>query len=218
MLYRFFAILILIIPSITFASFSDVKDTYRYKDAINHLQDEGILNGFPDGSFRPDQRINRAEFVKIIVEKIIKDPAYKGYFDSGLSDCLAKGTYNYFSDVPYDAWFAGYVCFAQQLTLIQGYADKTFRPDTSIIFTEAASILSDPGVFITNNNLQKDFPRNKDPWYHYPITFLAINKAIPPSVDSINQYITRGEMAEMIYRLSTSNFSKNSRTYEELTK
>jgi len=158
------------------------------------------------------------EFLKIIVEKILHDEAYDDNFAGALSRCVSEGTYGNFSDVPKNVWFAGYVCFAHELTLIQGYPNKTFRPDISISFSEAASILSNPGVFASSGFTYPHTPGPSDPWYKHPIDFLAMHKAIPTSVTSISQYITRGEMAEMVYRLQTKNASKPSRTFEDLEK
>lgn len=49
------------------ATFPDVSSDYIYSDAINYVQEEGIVNGFNDGTFKPEQTITRAEFTKVIV-------------------------------------------------------------------------------------------------------------------------------------------------------
>lgn len=216
MQYRLLVALVIFIPSMAYASFPDVPTTHPNFDAIQYLQNREIVKGFSNGSFRPNQKINRVEFLKIVIEKILHDDAYSGYFNEALPECLKEGSYGNFSDVPKDTWFTGYVCFAQELTLIQGYPDNTFRPDTSISFSEAASILSNPTIFTSSDLTYPDAPNPSVAWFKYPIDFLAMNYAIPTSISSISQYITRGEMAEMIYRLQTKNIAKPSRTFEDL--
>lgn len=48
-----------------FASFSDISESHFYKDAIEFLQDAGVVKGYDDGTFRPDNLISKAEFLKM---------------------------------------------------------------------------------------------------------------------------------------------------------
>jgi hypothetical protein len=50
-----------------YAFFSDVSSGHVNYDAIKYVQDNGIVSGYQDGTFKPDKTINRAEFTKIIV-------------------------------------------------------------------------------------------------------------------------------------------------------
>ena len=61
------AILSIGILSVASAAFSDVSVSTQYADAIKYAETNGIVSGYPDGSFKPLSRINRAEFTKIIV-------------------------------------------------------------------------------------------------------------------------------------------------------
>ncbi len=47
-------------------SFSDVPANHSNADAIAYVKSQGIVSGYSDGTFRPDQQINRAEFAKIV--------------------------------------------------------------------------------------------------------------------------------------------------------
>ncbi len=49
-------------------SFSDVPDDHPYIKAIEYLQNNDIVQGYEDGTFRPEQTINRAEFTKVLLE------------------------------------------------------------------------------------------------------------------------------------------------------
>jgi len=177
--------------SITLAAFPDVSSTHDNFDAIEYVQAQGIVAGYPDGTFKPNQKINRAEFTKIIMEA-----AFPGI--SKGSDC--------FPDVLKE-WFAKYICEAKLKNIIGGYPDGTFRPDQDISFVEAAKII----VLTLGYEVGAD-----DVWFKPFVDALAERNAIPLSITDFNQYITRGEMAEMIYRLKADITDKPSTSYNKL--
>ncbi|MEB2280025.1 S-layer homology domain-containing protein [Lysinibacillus xylanilyticus] len=55
-----------IVPVASAASFTDVTDTNSHKDAISSLVDAGIIKGYPDGTFKPDQFVSRGQVVKLL--------------------------------------------------------------------------------------------------------------------------------------------------------
>jgi len=178
--------------SLVYASFGDVLSTHPDYEAISYLHDQHIVDGYPDGTFRPDNPINRAEFTKIISEN---------YFPG-----QAEGS-NCFPDVD-TQWFAKYVCFSKIRNFIIGYPDGNFNPSDNINFAEIAKILVNvSGLTVTPDS---------DIWYRPYAEKLAELQAIPLSVTSFSQKVTRAEMAEMIYRLRAGVTSKPSRTYEQL--
>lgn len=95
-----------------FAAFSDVGDDNTYKDAITTLTKLKVIDGYEDGTFKPDGQITRAEFTKLIVFILgYKDLAY----DS--SD---------FTDVDASHWAKNYIQTAYNLGIIAGMGDGTF--------------------------------------------------------------------------------------------
>ena len=108
-------------------AYNDVAATDWYNNAISTLSGMGIIEGYPDGSFRPDAPITRAEFTKIAV----------GFFDE-VGNYVA-GTY---SDVPADAWYADFIDAAVDLGLIEGYPDGTIRPNATITRAESCTIVN----------------------------------------------------------------------------
>lgn len=106
--------------------FWDVLPLRTGYDSIISLHNRGIITGYADGSFRPDNGINRAEFIKLLV--------------AGFKSSELRVDTNCFRDVK-DEWFSSYVCAAKRLGWIEGYGDNTFRPDLMINRAEAMKIL-----------------------------------------------------------------------------
>ncbi len=180
------------------AEFSDIPIAHENWDAIDYVESEGIVNGYPDGTFRPDAPINRAEFTKIIIGAV-----YEG---SVIDACTTAS----FPDVPESEWFAPYVCVAEANGIVGGYPDGTFRPTASINFVEAAKIIV--AAFGYDSAVTQD----PDVWYKGYVDLMANMRAIPITLDGFESEVTRGEMAEMIYRIRAELFDNDSHTYESL--
>lgn len=182
--------------------FTDVPTTSTYFESIEYLRTQKVLKGYLDGTFKPDTRINRAEFVHFAVNPYILDT-------NNMSDCMranvpeASNTV-FYSDVSKDSWYATDVCFAKIKDLIGGYPDGTYRPANSINFVEAAKIISNVfSLDITNQE-------NGEFWYRPYVQSLSDLHAIPVSIKRFDQILTRGEMAEIVYRLKADKTQKAS--------
>ena len=166
--------------------FSDVSDSYVYADAVAWARAEGIVEGYSDNTFRPTAQVNRAEFVKILIE---------AYNVSTVALCRIAP----FADTDLSEWYGPYVLAARCKGVVSGYPDGTFRPDQSINVVEAAKIIAnlDAGV-----NLE---PGQNQEWYEVYMKYLYDHDAVVPSIKRIDQLVTRGEMVEMMYRLRESD-------------
>src|SRR3990167_10403167 len=113
-------------------NFSDIADTEIYKDAIQFLYDSKIVKGYDNGTFKPQNTINRAEMVKIIAEAELK-------YNNLSSDFLTNySNQKCFSDVPAGEWYTKYVCYGKNQGWIVGYENgKYFHPANTITFVEA---------------------------------------------------------------------------------
>ena len=107
------------------APLSDVAGE-KCEDAVNVLTNLGVVSGYPNGKYKPDQVVTRAEMAVIIVRAL------------GLAD-YATGTSS-FSDMA-GHWSNPYVAYATSLGIIDGYPDGTFRPDNTVSYDEAAKML-----------------------------------------------------------------------------
>ena len=107
-------------------SFSDVPADAWYAKAVNTLSSLGMLGGYPDGTFRPDAPITRAEFAAI---------ALAFAYDPASASCS-------YTDVSTNAWYYTYVAQATTYGWIGGYPDGSFRPNNSITRAEVAVIVN----------------------------------------------------------------------------
>ncbi len=179
-----------------------------YYEGIEYLRTHNVLKGYLDGTFKPLTRINRAEFIKFVINPLILDT-------NKMSDCLnnnltKSGTTVFFRDVARDSWYATEVCFAKINTLIDGYPDGTYKPAANINFAEAAKIISN--VF----SLQIEKKDTGEFWYRPYVQRLSDLHAIPTSIKRFDQILTRGEMAEIVYRLKADREDKASASFSAL--
>jgi len=107
---------------------TDVEGT-EYQESVEYLVDMGIINGYPDGTFKPNSNITRAEYTTIIMKYLEKEPGE-----------VEKVT-RHFKDVENDHWAKGYINLAYDNGVINGYEDGTFRPNGNITYQEAITIL-----------------------------------------------------------------------------
>lgn len=110
-------------------SFSDVPSDHTYSNAITNLAAEGILNGFEDGTFKPDDPVTRAQFTKIIcyaqnAGTLVYSPAERAKFP----------------DVDPNHWAIDNITTARNSGIINGYDDGTFKPDNEVLYEQAVKM------------------------------------------------------------------------------
>ena len=89
-----------------------------YKEAVDVISALGVVDGYSDGDFRPDDVLTRGAAAKIICNLIL-GPTTASYLSADTAP---------FKDVPVTNVFAGYITYCSQQGIISGYADGTFRP------------------------------------------------------------------------------------------
>ena len=124
------ATLIMCMSGATLARYSDVPADAGYRDALERLSSLGIMSGYDDGSFKPDNYITREQFAKIIITA------------AGLEDAAntMKGS-TVFPDVNSQGWSSGYINAALDKGYITGMADGKFHPVESVTFAQVCTIL-----------------------------------------------------------------------------
>jgi hypothetical protein len=116
----------LTIPASPAGLFNDTKDHWAEKN-IEAAAYAGITLGFPDGSFKPNQAVTRAEEATMLVRVMRMQPLQQ--------------TVPSFSDIGAGHWAFGNIEQAKAQGLISGYPDGTFRPDQSSTRAETATMI-----------------------------------------------------------------------------
>lgn len=163
--------------------FSDVSDS-PYKEAIYHIQEQGIVDGYADGSFQPAKAINRAEFLKIVIGALSPEELHNPDLKTQCFEDIESS----------DAWYTPYACLAKEKNIIKGYEGNLLRPGKTINLVEAAKI-------VANSYTDYHFDETIDPWFKAYMNYLLNNKLLPPTLTQFDQTMTRGSMAELISRV-----------------
>jgi rare lipoprotein A len=190
-------------PTAFAISFDDVDEGDRYYLPIKYLKDEGIIDGYDDNSFRPYENISRAEALKMLM-------LATGKFNKENIESADLPEEKLFPDTPLLAWYNNYIRQAQEHNVIDGYDDGTFRPQNTINLAESLKVFLEAAedknlANLEYQNLEQlvfaDTPEGE--WYS-PYTKYAGSLemlVISPNNNVLpNQEMTRGHMAEIIYK------------------
>ncbi|ACA60212.1 S-layer homology domain-containing protein [Candidatus Desulforudis audaxviator] len=107
--------------------FTDISGHWAEHD-INLMAGKGIAGGYPDGTFRPNANVTRAQFAALLIRTL------------GITEQAAKG--GRFTDVAAKAWYAGAVETAAAAGLVGGYPDGSFKPNANITRQELAAMVT----------------------------------------------------------------------------
>ncbi len=169
-------------------SLTDIQGD-QSEEAIRYLVNNNVIQGYSDGTFQPNRRVNRAEFTKILVGGLLNGAV------------PARPSESCFSDVGPNEWYSPYICYAKTQNLISGYPNGTFQPAGEINLAEAAKIIANTYNLQTNT-------ANSSPWYRSFIEVLQNDSIIPASFSRLDQKVSRSQMAEMIWRISTNQTNR----------
>ncbi|MEH2070355.1 MAG: S-layer homology domain-containing protein [Nostoc sp.] len=175
-------------------AFNDVPNNFWSRRFIDALSSRGILKGFPDYSFRPNQPVNRAEFAAIL-EKA---------FDQELSKSTIA-----FQDVPVKFWANPAINQAISSGFLKGYPKNTFKPQQNISRVQVLVALvsglnlktpTSPNQILSIYRDAKEIP----PYANSKIAAATANGLVVnypnPQVLAPNKVATRAEVAAMIHQ------------------
>lgn len=188
MLLSFLTLLFSFVPSAQ--AYTDTEG-YEFLEAAEYLTEQGVVGGYADGTLKPDNAINRAEFLKIVVEATAGTPEGE--------QC--------FTDVN-SQWFASYICFAKEAGIVSGYPDGSYVPAKTIQLIEALKILAE--AF----DLELDAAEG-DQWYSAYLETLAGDGVVPYTLEFYSEPITRGEAFEMLWRIMEEKREEEATSLEE---
>lgn len=178
------------VPISAFA-LSDIADHWA-KAAIEKLIEEAVVSGYPDGTYRPEQRITREETAALLAKFTV---GYEG-----------KKTVVPFTDIA-GSWAKSYIETLQKLEVIAGYEDGTFRPQQTITRAEFCTMYShvlalqkpiDPSEIAT---LTFTDMAQFSEWMKKPVGALLYRNLISGYPDGSfrpNGMITRAEVASIL--------------------
>lgn len=109
------------------AEFSDLSSSQRFYEEMMYLEQEDVISGYPDGTFRPANEVTRAEATIMIGRSL------------GLEEAPTSSE---FSDVGESVRASGYINELTERGIISGYPDGTFRPGKEVSRGEMAILLT----------------------------------------------------------------------------
>jgi alpha-tubulin suppressor-like RCC1 family protein len=149
--------------------YKDVIPTEPNYLFINYLTGSGLLTGYPDGTFRPNDGPTRAEAATLLVR---------------VAKLKIAGKQSGFKDVNAKYWAAANIAAVKQAGLLRGYPDGTFHPEAKLTRAEGIALLlkltkqPDPGVSLP---LLKDV--NSKHWAARPIAIALASGMVGLTVD-----------------------------------
>jgi len=176
------------------AFFTDVTSAHQNYVAIKYLNAQGVLKGYEDNTFKPEQKVNRAEALKIILAGTgIEVPEQ------------VEGTS--FTDVKPTDWFAKYIIKAKELGIVNGNPDGTFAPARTVARSEFIKMLLMSNGFKIENWADKELFADvpKDAWFN-PYMNYAGQAGLIIKDEQNNLYpsqeLTRAEVAEILFLMT----------------
>lgn len=174
------------------ALFADVSGNSGFYDAIKYVKQKGVFGGYQDGTFKPEQVISRVEVLKVSLKS------------ANRQILPTKGALSY-TDVDTHAWYIPYIATAQQNGITQGYVGGFFRPNQNVTRAEFVKILL-MAAPVSINPAVSAAPYHDvatDAWYAVFAQFAKEKNLLPDTTNGFkpDQEITRGEVAEITYRL-----------------
>lgn len=101
----------------------------KYEAAVEALMELGVVNGYPDGTYLPNNVVTRAELAKLLVVAYGLEPAAEA----------SKGV-TPFSDIESNHWASGYINVSADYKFVNGYPEGTFKGDATVTYAEAITM------------------------------------------------------------------------------
>lgn len=170
--------------------FSDLNPSADYYQPIVDLFNRGVVSGYSDGTFKPNNAITRGDAAKMLALALklnIKNP-----------------TNPLFTDVPRSNEYYPYIAALSEADIINGYSDKTFRPQEPITRGQMAKIITLGYKFGVSSKLNHNFKdvssKNSNSNYIQTLVDLGITKGRTPITFEPFSSVTRAQLATFIWR------------------
>ncbi|MGY4796015.1 DUF6612 family protein [Lysinibacillus fusiformis] len=177
-----------VVPVSAASPFSDVSEDYAHFNSISTLHAKDIINGFPDGTFKPSQDVTRGQAAKMIASA----------FQLTTTDMTVENPN--FKDVDSSSPFYKAIVTLVNLGVVQGYEDDTFRPDDTITRGQMAIMVAEAaGLTAEGKSPFTDVQQNSP--FADAVTALyeaGIAKGVSATEFGVDKNVTRGQLATFI--------------------
>ena len=178
-----------------FSGYTDVKKTDWYYDAVNYVNNNGIMTGYSDTKFAPNDKLSRAQACQVIYN---------------IANANEQATEAIFSDVPLGQWYTNAISWASKNGVVSGYGNNLFGPDDAITREQMAAILyryvGAPSVEADNLENYTDANKISD-WATEALNWCVENKIMVGNGNGTmtpNKIISRAEVATIMMNYFTN--------------
>ncbi len=175
------------------ADFSDLTSGSQVYEAVSVLSKLGVINGYEDGTFKPDNNVTRAEFTAMLLRA------------RGLGSLGSTSLENPpFPDVSTSdvSWAIGNIRTAREMGIINGYEDGTFRPNNNVLYEEAIKMV------VCSLGYANYSPEGTEWYSKYIITANSL-KILDKVGGSVGIPATRAMIATMLYNCLEVKIAEN---------
>jgi len=170
--------------SVGLAAGSTLPDVegHEFEEEIRTLAGLKVIEGYPDGEFKADNKLTRAEFTALIIRLLGLE---------GMAEGMAGETVP-FADVAGTHWASGHILIAEALGIVNGYPDGTFKPENDVSHAESVKM-----ILTAMGYKEEGFPVVR-----WPVTWLVQADQIGLDEDVVllgNLPITRGDVAKLLH-------------------
>jgi S-layer homology domain len=186
-------------PTYAQTSFSDVSSNYWGSQFIQQLSQRGVIAGFPDGTFRPEEPVTRAQFAAMI--------------NKAFNKSAQRPAIN-FNDVPSNFWAYNAIRQAYTIGFLSGYPGNQFRPNQAIPREQVLVSLANGLGYATTGNVETTLQYFNDAssisgYARSPIAAATDRRIVVnyPNVKFLNPTVTasRAQVAAFIYQALVSS-------------
>ncbi|MCC5640381.1 S-layer homology domain-containing protein [Nostoc sp. CHAB 5844] len=186
-------------PSFAQTTFTDVSSNYWAAQFIQELSQRGVIAGFPDGSFRPEEAVTRAQFAAM-VNKAFQKPAQRQSIG--------------FVDVPSNYWASSAIQQAYVIGFLSGYPGNRFEPNQAIPRQQVLVSLANGLEYTANSNVESTVQYFNDAssiasYARSPIAAATEKQIVVnyPNIKFLNPTATatRAQVAAFIYQALVSS-------------
>ncbi|WP_085522171.1 N-acetylmuramoyl-L-alanine amidase [Tuberibacillus sp. Marseille-P3662] len=174
-------------------NFPDVPDNYRAAEEINYLFNQGIIEGFRNGTFHPNEEVTRADAAVMIGKALNLDGTKQS---------------TKFPDVAKDFYASGYIQSAYEKGIITGYSDGNYRPHDNVKREEMAFLISRAFSLNETGFLSYTDIKQNDQIYKpiNEVTTAGITNGFPNHTFRPDAYISRADFSLMVARAINEKF------------